>query len=79
METVKEIIDSYIAIIPEGASDIQVRETKMAFIAGMYAYRNMSVHAASYKSIEVAETVMIKMEKQLVEAKNEITKEAEDV
>ena len=76
--TVKELVDSYIEILPESASSVQVRETKMAFIAGMYAFRNLSIAAANQKSIEMAETRMVMMERELEIVKNELIKEGEE-
>ena len=75
MATVKELVESYIKILPEGAGDTQIRETKMAFIAGMYAYRNLSVKASNQKSFEMAETLLGKIEWELETAKNELIKE----
>ena len=78
MTTVKELVDSYIEILPKGVGSVQVRATKMAFIAGMYAFRNLSITAANQKSIEMAETRMVMMERELEIVKNELIKEGKE-
>lgn len=74
----KKVVDSYMGILPEDVSEIQVKETERAFIAGMIAWRNLTVNIASNKSVEVAETEMVRLEDDLKQLIEKIKEEAHE-
>ena len=74
MLSVEGVIDSYIQLIPKNASEAQIRETRLSFIAGMHAMKTLTMSATAVESDEIAETRMAivfrDLEKQVEEAFN---------
>ena len=63
---IKEIVDSYLDILDKDASEVQIKETKRAFLAGMVAWRSVNFNIVGKKvSIEIMETELAKAEQEL--------------
>ena len=74
MVSFETVLDSYIKIIPEEASKIQVLETKRAFISGAFAFMSLMHKAADIPSIEIAETRVLSLHLELDKLKRELIK-----
>lgn len=47
MRTIRKKCDSYLELLPENASEVQVKETEMAFYAGAAAILSIMIDIAS--------------------------------
>ncbi len=68
MSAVNNLLESYLEkVVPKDASKIQIKETRRAFIAGLVSCRQLYLSIAKIPNMEVAETTMVKYDREIDE------------